>query len=40
VLDLLKPKLNGQPYDQKVLDATVAQAVARPGKEAGRMRHR
>src|SRR6516162_7487201 len=28
VLDLLKPKLNGQPYDQKVLDATVAQAVA------------
>src|SRR5215469_287334 len=28
VLDLLKPKLNGQPYDEKVLDATVAQATA------------
>ena len=28
VLDLLKPKLNGQPYDEKVLDAIVAQAVA------------
>jgi len=28
VLDLLKPKLNGQPYDEKVLDATVATAVA------------
>src|SRR5215472_9120463 len=27
VLDLLKPKLNGQPYDEKVLDAIVAQAV-------------
>src|SRR5215831_9780124 len=28
VLDLLRPKLNGQPYDEKVLDATVAQAAA------------
>jgi hypothetical protein len=28
VLDLLKPKLNGQPYDKKVLDTTVAQTVA------------
>ena len=28
VLDLMKAKLNGQPYDQKVYDATIAQAVA------------
>ena len=28
VLDLLKTKLNGQPYDEKALDATVAAAVA------------
>ncbi len=28
VLDLMKAKLNGQPYDQKVYDATIAKAVA------------
>jgi 5-methyltetrahydropteroyltriglutamate--homocysteine methyltransferase len=28
VLDLLKAKLTGQPYDQKVLDATIAKTVA------------
>src|SRR5690349_17725888 len=28
VLDLLKAKLNAQPYDQRALDATVAKAVA------------
>src|SRR6266436_5796266 len=28
VLDLMKAKLNGQPYDQRSYDATVAQAVA------------
>ena len=27
LLDLLKAKLNGQPYDQKALDATIAKAV-------------
>jgi 5-methyltetrahydropteroyltriglutamate--homocysteine methyltransferase len=28
VLDLMKAKLNGQPYDQQVYDATIAKAVA------------
>jgi 5-methyltetrahydropteroyltriglutamate--homocysteine methyltransferase len=28
VLDLMKAKLNGQPYDQKLYDATIAKAVA------------
>ena len=28
VLDLMKAKLNGQPYDQKVYDTTIAKAVA------------
>ncbi len=40
VLDLLKAKLAGQPYDPNALDTTIAKDGRRLRKEAGRMRHR
>ena len=33
VLDLLKAKLNGQPYNEKALDEAVAKAVAEQVKK-------
>jgi 5-methyltetrahydropteroyltriglutamate--homocysteine methyltransferase len=39
VLDLLRAKFAGQPYDQNVLDAAIAQAVKESVRKTGRMRH-